>query len=101
MSYTAYINLDRSLERRERMEAQLARLGLTNRYRRFSASAGNTLGFRGRFDSLECQALSSSNNASASFKIERIEAPGEPAVDQSEQIACLILLTLVASPPCS
>lgn len=31
------------------------------------------------------------------FQIERIEASGEPAVDQSEQIACLILLTLVAS----
>jgi len=39
-----YINLDRSVERRERMEAQLADLGLAGRYVRFPAIDGASLG---------------------------------------------------------
>lgn len=39
----AYINLDRSTLRRERMETQLARLKLTDRYSRFSAIDGAAL----------------------------------------------------------
>jgi hypothetical protein len=38
-----YINLDRSDARRAAMEAQLAALGLTDRYRRFAAIDGKTL----------------------------------------------------------
>ena len=46
MSYIGhYINLDRSPDRRAAMDAQLARLGLTERYRRFAAIDGNKLGF--------------------------------------------------------
>jgi GR25 family glycosyltransferase involved in LPS biosynthesis len=41
MSYVGYyINLDCSIDRRTAMEAQLARLGLTDQYRRFSAADG-------------------------------------------------------------
>lgn len=39
-----YINLDRSAARRERMEAQLAQLPLTQRYSRFAAIDGAALG---------------------------------------------------------
>ena len=39
-----YINLDRSAGRRERMEAQLAAFGLTDRYSRFTAIDGSALG---------------------------------------------------------
>jgi GR25 family glycosyltransferase involved in LPS biosynthesis len=39
-----YINLDRSTGRRAAMESQLARHGLADRYQRFSAADGNTLG---------------------------------------------------------
>jgi len=46
MSYVGfYINLDRSSERKALLEAQLMRLGLQHRYRRFPAAAGNALGF--------------------------------------------------------
>jgi GR25 family glycosyltransferase involved in LPS biosynthesis len=38
-----YINLDRSAGRREQMEAQLARLGLKDRYARFPAADGSAL----------------------------------------------------------
>ncbi len=38
-----YINLDRSVARRERMERQFAQLGLAGRYRRFPAIDGKTL----------------------------------------------------------
>jgi hypothetical protein len=38
-----YINLDRSVERRERMEAELALHGLADRYSRFPAVDGNAL----------------------------------------------------------
>jgi GR25 family glycosyltransferase involved in LPS biosynthesis len=38
-----YINLDRSSERRERMEAEFARYGLTDRYSRFPAVDGTTV----------------------------------------------------------
>jgi GR25 family glycosyltransferase involved in LPS biosynthesis len=41
-----YINLDRSPERRERMEAEFARNGLTRRYSRFPAVDGNGPGCR-------------------------------------------------------
>ena len=42
MAYLGYyINLDRSTDRRAAMDAQLARLGLTERYRRFAAVDGN------------------------------------------------------------
>lgn len=45
VDYTGvYINLDRSTERRAAMEAQFARYGLAQCYRRFSAAAGNILG---------------------------------------------------------
>jgi GR25 family glycosyltransferase involved in LPS biosynthesis len=45
MAYTGYyINLDRSPDRRAAMDAQLERLGLANRYRRFAAVDGNPLG---------------------------------------------------------
>jgi hypothetical protein len=45
VSYTGiYINLDRSIERRAAMEAELARHGLGDRYRRFPAADGNILG---------------------------------------------------------
>jgi hypothetical protein len=45
MAYTGYyINLDRSADRRAAMDAQLARLGLTERYRRFAAAGGEALG---------------------------------------------------------
>lgn len=47
MTYTGiYINLDRSTERRAVMEDQLTRLGLRDRYQRFSAVEGNQLGLR-------------------------------------------------------
>lgn len=39
-----YINLDRSVERRAAMEAQIARHGLHGIYRRFSGADGNILG---------------------------------------------------------
>jgi len=46
MAYIGYyINLDRSPDRRAAMDAQLARLGLTNRYHRFAAVDGNPVGF--------------------------------------------------------
>ena len=38
-----FINLDRSPQRRAQTEAELARVGLTDRYRRFAASEGNSL----------------------------------------------------------
>jgi hypothetical protein len=38
-----YINLDRSVERRDRMEAEFARYGLPDRYSRFPAVEGTTL----------------------------------------------------------
>jgi hypothetical protein len=38
-----YINLDRSVERRDRLEAQLARFGLTGNYSRLPAVDGRTL----------------------------------------------------------
>jgi hypothetical protein len=41
--YGAYINLDRSVGRRARIEAQLADLGLQSRYSRFPAIDGTTL----------------------------------------------------------
>ncbi len=45
MAYVGYyINLDRSADRRAAMEAQLARLNLADRYRRFAAVDGDTLG---------------------------------------------------------
>ena len=45
MSYAGiYINLDRSMERRDAMEAELARHGLGERYRRYPAADGNILG---------------------------------------------------------
>ena len=45
MAYVGYyINLDRSTDRRAAMEAQLARLNLTQRYRRFAAVDGDRLG---------------------------------------------------------
>ncbi len=45
MAYVGYyINLDRSADRRAAMEAQLARLGLTERYHRFAAVDGEVLG---------------------------------------------------------
>ncbi len=45
MAYLGYyINLDRSPERRAAMDAQLARLGLTELYRRFAAMDGNPPG---------------------------------------------------------
>ncbi|MFA5040129.1 MAG: glycosyltransferase family 25 protein, partial [Bdellovibrionales bacterium] len=40
-----YINLDRSEDRRQRMEAELARTGLKEAYTRFPASDGNTMNF--------------------------------------------------------
>lgn len=44
MSYMGYyINLDRSRERRARIEAELARQDLTHRYSRFRAADGNSL----------------------------------------------------------
>jgi GR25 family glycosyltransferase involved in LPS biosynthesis len=46
MSYVGYyINLDRSLERRTEIEAQLVRYGLSHRYQRFPATDGNGLAF--------------------------------------------------------
>ena len=46
MAYCGYyINLDRSTDRRAAMEAQLARLGLTQRYLRFVAIDGAETGF--------------------------------------------------------
>ena len=46
MSYAGfYINLDRSTDRRAEIEGEIARYGLTDRYRRFSAADGNVLGF--------------------------------------------------------
>jgi len=45
MAYVGYyINLDRSADRRAVMDAQLARLGLLERYRRFAAVDGDMLG---------------------------------------------------------
>src|SRR5271156_180192 len=45
MAYLGYyINLDRSPDRRAVMDAQLARLGLADRYRRFAAVDGNPHG---------------------------------------------------------
>jgi GR25 family glycosyltransferase involved in LPS biosynthesis len=45
MAYLGYyINLDRSPDRRAAMDAQLARLGLTQRFRRFAAVDGNPAG---------------------------------------------------------
>jgi GR25 family glycosyltransferase involved in LPS biosynthesis len=45
MAYLGYyINLDRSADRRAVMDAQLARLGLTERYRRFAAVDGSPPG---------------------------------------------------------
>jgi hypothetical protein len=45
MAYVGYyINLDRSADRRDVMDAQLARLHLTERYRRFAAVDGNLIG---------------------------------------------------------
>jgi GR25 family glycosyltransferase involved in LPS biosynthesis len=45
VSYTGvYINLDRSTSRRAAMEAQIARHGVADRYRRFPAADGNVLG---------------------------------------------------------
>jgi GR25 family glycosyltransferase involved in LPS biosynthesis len=45
MEYAGFfINLDRSPERRAEVEKQLQLLGLTQRYRRFAAANGNTLG---------------------------------------------------------
>jgi hypothetical protein len=45
MAYVGYyINLDRSADRRAAMDAQLARLNLTERYRRFAAVDGDKLG---------------------------------------------------------
>jgi GR25 family glycosyltransferase involved in LPS biosynthesis len=44
MSYTGfYINLDRCPDRRADMESELARVGLSQNYRRFAAADGNTL----------------------------------------------------------
>jgi GR25 family glycosyltransferase involved in LPS biosynthesis len=40
-----YINLDRSTDRRAEIEGEIARYGLTARYRRFPAADGNILGF--------------------------------------------------------
>jgi len=46
MTYLGYyINLDRSLDRRAAMEAQLGRFGLTERYRRFPAVDGTLSGY--------------------------------------------------------
>lgn len=46
MSYLGYyINLDRRPDRRAQIEAELARYGLKDSYRRFSAIQGNALGF--------------------------------------------------------
>lgn len=42
-----YINLDRSPDRRRDMQAQLDALGLADRYVRFPAIDGNTLGYKG------------------------------------------------------
>jgi hypothetical protein len=45
MAYVGYyINLDRSVDRRAVMDAQLARLNLTDRYHRFAAVDGDQLG---------------------------------------------------------
>src|SRR5579862_7677610 len=41
-----YINLDRSTERRAAIEAELVRHGLGDRYRRFKAADGNSLGLQ-------------------------------------------------------
>ena len=41
-----FINLDRSTERRATMDAQLERLGIKDRYRRFRAADGNVLHVR-------------------------------------------------------
>ena len=43
----AFINLDRSPERRTEMEAQFAALGIADRYVRLPAVDGNTLNYRG------------------------------------------------------
>ena len=46
MSYAGYyINLDRSTGRRAQIEEQIARLGLSETYRRFAAASGNALNF--------------------------------------------------------
>jgi GR25 family glycosyltransferase involved in LPS biosynthesis len=46
VSYSGfYINLDRSTDRRAEIEGEIARFGLTGRYRRFAAADGNILGF--------------------------------------------------------
>ena len=46
MNYAGfYINLDRRVDRRAEIEAELARCGLTDAYMRFSATDGNALGF--------------------------------------------------------
>lgn len=58
VSYTGiYINLDRSTGRRTAMESQLARYGLADRYRRFSAADGNTLGLPGSLSNSELGCL--------------------------------------------
>jgi GR25 family glycosyltransferase involved in LPS biosynthesis len=41
----AYINLDRSSDRRAQVEAEIAAFGLGDRYQRFAAAAGNALAF--------------------------------------------------------
>jgi len=46
MTYAGfYINLDRSVDRRKKIEDELARNGLAGRYTRFAATDGNALGF--------------------------------------------------------
>ena len=51
---------------------------------------------RGRFETRMSRAQLIEQRLSF-FQIERIEATGEPAVGQSKQIGCLILLSLIAS----
>jgi GR25 family glycosyltransferase involved in LPS biosynthesis len=58
-----YINLDRSTERRARMEAQLAALGLSANYTRFAATDGAALNGRGPLRAGEVGAFHSHTRA--------------------------------------
>ena len=79
LSYTGiYINLDRSTGRRAAMESQSARHGLADRYRRFSAADGNTLGLstslaNGEIGCLISHYLACRDNADASRPLHVVE----------------------------
>ena len=70
MTYTGiYINLDRSTERRAVMEDQLTRLGLQDRYARFSAVDGNQLGLRTSLTDSQIGCFTSHHRAQAFFGV--------------------------------